>query len=106
MFEARGRIGGRIHQAHLSDASLDLGASWIHGTDGNPLVQLAAATASTRVPCGSVHSFSDVDGRYWDRSLAEDLYGKLWDIISAACSLSKARYAEISTEATLIFASR
>src|SRR3712207_2812119 len=36
VLEARNRIGGRI----LTDASLgipiDLGASWIHGEDGNP----------------------------------------------------------------------
>lgn len=40
--EARDRIGGRIWTSTLwPDLPLDLGASWIHGTDGNPLTALA-----------------------------------------------------------------
>lgn len=101
ILEARDRIGGRIHQAHLSEAFVDLGASWIHGTNGNPLVQLAAATPSTTLPCGPVHSIFDVDGQYLDRSLSGDLYKKVWDVISAACHFSKTRYADIPVETTL-----
>ncbi len=41
VIEGRDRIGGRI----VTDSSLgipvDLGASWIHGTDGNPIVPIA-----------------------------------------------------------------
>ncbi len=43
VLEARDRIGGRIHTSRLwPDAPVDLGASWIHGVDGNPLTELAA----------------------------------------------------------------
>lgn len=42
VLEARGRIGGRIHTSRLwPDVPIDLGASWIHGTRGNPLSALA-----------------------------------------------------------------
>lgn len=42
VLEARDRIGGRIHTSHLwPDLPMDLGASWIHGTTGNPLTDLA-----------------------------------------------------------------
>ena len=42
VLEARGRIGGRIHTSRLwPDVPIDLGASWIHGTHGNPLTALA-----------------------------------------------------------------
>ena len=42
VLEARGRIGGRIHTSRLwPDVPIDLGASWIHGTLGNPLTALA-----------------------------------------------------------------
>ncbi|SLN44507.1 FAD-dependent oxidoreductase [Pseudooctadecabacter jejudonensis] len=41
IWEARDRIGGRIWTDTRLNAPLDLGASWIHGTDGNPLAQLA-----------------------------------------------------------------
>jgi len=41
VWEARDRIGGRVWTASSLGLPLDLGASWIHGTDGNPLMQLA-----------------------------------------------------------------
>lgn len=42
VLEARSRIGGRIFTSHLwPDLPADLGASWIHGVDGNPLTKLA-----------------------------------------------------------------
>lgn len=41
VFEARDRIGGRIWTDRRLGLPLDLGASWIHGTDGNPLAELA-----------------------------------------------------------------
>lgn len=41
VLEARDRIGGRVHTADIG-LPVDLGASWIHGTDGDP-VQAAAS---------------------------------------------------------------
>ncbi len=42
ILEARGRIGGRIWTStRWADAPLDMGASWIHGTDGNPITEIA-----------------------------------------------------------------
>jgi monoamine oxidase len=42
VIEARGRIGGRTHTSHLwPDLPVDMGASWIHGTTGNPVTRLA-----------------------------------------------------------------
>ncbi|MCV6591527.1 MAG: FAD-dependent oxidoreductase, partial [Silicimonas sp.] len=41
VLEARGRIGGRIWTDSRLGMPLDLGASWIHGTSGNPLTALA-----------------------------------------------------------------
>jgi monoamine oxidase len=42
VLEARGRPGGRIHTSRLwPDLPMDLGASWIHGRNGNPLEALA-----------------------------------------------------------------
>lgn len=40
VLEARDRIGGRTHTAAVGDASVDLGAAWIHGVNGNPLAEL------------------------------------------------------------------
>lgn len=48
--EARDRIGGRVHTSTLwPDLPMDLGASWIHGTRGNPLTVLARAAGARLV---------------------------------------------------------
>ncbi len=50
VLEARERIGGRIHTSILwPDLPIDLGASWIHGLDKNPLTNLARSTKATLV---------------------------------------------------------
>ncbi|OWY58531.1 hypothetical protein B7486_79465, partial [cyanobacterium TDX16] len=41
VLEARERIGGRIWTEDLDGTPVDLGASWIHGVDGNPTTELA-----------------------------------------------------------------
>jgi Flavin containing amine oxidoreductase len=41
ILEARNRVGGRIFtDRSLGNIPLDLGASWIHGTQDNPLTEL------------------------------------------------------------------
>jgi monoamine oxidase len=40
VLEARDRIGGRTTTLVREGFALDLGASWIHGVDGNPLTEL------------------------------------------------------------------
>lgn len=49
VFEARDRIGGRIWTNNRLGMPLDLGASWIHGTTGNPLTELADSIDLKRV---------------------------------------------------------
>lgn len=41
VLEARDRIGGRVWTDQVGAVTADLGASWIHGVDGNPLSALA-----------------------------------------------------------------
>ena len=48
--EARDRIGGRIDTNRQWAAPVELGAAWIHGTGGNPLVPLARADGLRLVP--------------------------------------------------------
>lgn len=50
VLEARDRLGGRIWTSQQwSDLPLDLGASWIHGTEGNPLTALADKLGAKRM---------------------------------------------------------
>ena len=41
VLEARERIGGRIWTSHELSVPADLGASWIHGFEDNPIARLA-----------------------------------------------------------------
>lgn len=50
LLEARNRIGGRIWTDETSGTPLDLGASWIHGTHGNPITQIANQQNAARIP--------------------------------------------------------
>ena len=59
VLEGRERIGGRIH----SRDGFDFGAHWIHGTEGNPLTNLAR---SSGVPTFFVGGDSTYTGG-WER---------------------------------------
>ncbi|MGL4236395.1 flavin monoamine oxidase family protein [Tabrizicola sp.] len=77
--EARNRIGGRIHTSRLwPGLPVDLGASWIHGTDGNPLTALADEVGARRVDTRYERGFSlRPDGSKVDLTSAMDDAGKL-----------------------------
>jgi polyamine oxidase len=49
VLEARERIGGRVWTNGSLGVPIDLGAAWIHGTDGNPMVGLAAEVGAKTV---------------------------------------------------------
>ena len=58
--EARERIGGRVHTSRAWPyLPMDLGASWIHGIEGNPLTTLAreagAAMVTTSYDSATLH---------------------------------------------------
>lgn len=50
VLEARDRLGGRVHTSRAwPGVPVDLGASWIHGTRGNPVTALADEAEAARV---------------------------------------------------------
>lgn len=50
VLEAQKRIGGRICTSHEMGLPIDLGASFFHGTEGNPLVEIAKKLKLTLAP--------------------------------------------------------
>ncbi|MEM7114666.1 MAG: FAD-dependent oxidoreductase [Chloroflexota bacterium] len=55
ILEARDRIGGRVWTRNDLGFGLDMGASWIHGVDGNPITNLADANGvSLTIPTNSL----------------------------------------------------
>lgn len=50
LLEARTRVGGRMWTDSSLGVPLDLGASWIHGVNGNPIMKLAKEFGVKTVP--------------------------------------------------------
>ncbi len=77
VFEARDRIGGRVWTDNSLNAPLDMGASWIHGSIGNPLTQLADELALERMPTSDSYVVrSGVGGQLADNSAPDWLFGE------------------------------
>ncbi len=65
VLESRDRLGGRTWTSHhWKDAPLDLGASWIHGLNGNPITELAEAAGASTV------------ATFYDQSILYDTSGQ------------------------------
>jgi monoamine oxidase len=64
VLEARSRVGGRVWtDRSRPDAPLDLGASWIQGTRGNPLTELARKQGVKTARPGDEVALYDASGK-------------------------------------------
>lgn len=79
VLEARDRIGGRIWTSTLwPDLPMDMGASWIHGVDGNPLTELADEAGVSRLTTSYDSTLSlNASGQEIDMSEAYEVTEKL-----------------------------
>jgi len=64
VYEARERIGGRVHTDTSLGVPIDLGGSWIHGVRGNPMTDIAEEVDAPRVSTN------------WDSTITYDADGK------------------------------
>lgn len=82
VLEARTRVGGRMWTDSSLGLPLDLGASWIHGVDGNPIMGLAQQFNAKTIPTGGGNSLmfnadgSEMTDAEWAamEALFEDIY--------------------------------
>ena len=66
VLEARDRIGGRLHTVDLGGTATDLGGSWIHQPDGNPMrafARLAGVPGVSMDPAPEMAGYDAADGR-------------------------------------------
>ena len=79
VLEASGRIGGRAHTVEVGGAAFDLGASWLHAAERNPLAGIARAAGEAVQDSDAVRrSRFVIDGRAatssemagWERATA------------------------------------
>lgn len=95
VLEARDRIGGRVWTDRSLGIPLDLGASWIHGLDGNPLTELAKRGNVRQVATDYTnHIVYDVDGK----ALSDAALATLETQVEALLEEARA-YAENADEA-------
>lgn len=86
VLEATSHAGGRVRTDRSLGVPFDLGASWIHGTDGNPVTDLAAAAGATTVELdfANVAAF-DEGGERWSQDefeAAEEAFDELVDTLA------------------------
>lgn len=85
VLEASSWVGGRVRTDRSLGMPFDLGASWIHGTDGNPVTDLAEEAGAPTQELG----FDDVTaidegGRRWSSSEiaeAESAFGEVLAVV-------------------------
>ncbi|KAI0472844.1 FAD/NAD(P)-binding domain-containing protein [Xylariaceae sp. FL0804] len=94
--EGRDRLGGRVHQVTLPSGRLiDAGPNWIHGTDNNPILDIARETGTQAGSWVNRSSIVDETGRLLPRGDAAFYSETMWDIIGAAFAHSNAHCATI-----------
>ncbi|OLN86370.1 putative polyamine oxidase 4 [Colletotrichum chlorophyti] len=102
IIEGRERLGGRMFQDKLPNGqTVDLGPNWIHGTDDNPMLDLAKDTG-TAFGCWDKRSHVfDESGNLLSLEESEHFSGMMWDIVQDAFDYSNKNSATIHPDESL-----
>lgn len=102
MIEGRSRLGGRVHQVTLpSGHTVDAGPNWIHGTNDNPILDIAKETGTAFSPGDIGMCVLDEDGEVIPPAEAVVYSTEMWNIIEAAFHYSNMHCATISPSESL-----
>ncbi|KIW13881.1 hypothetical protein PV08_06662 [Exophiala spinifera] len=102
LYEARSRVGGRVHQLSCGGHTVDMGPNWIHGTKGNPIMALADATHSVvTAPDEAGGALYDSDGHRRTDEEALSLSEKVWEMVVTAFKYSDENSATIDPQTSL-----
>ena len=103
IFEGRNRIGGRVHQTQLANGRfVDMGPNWIHGTNGNTILDFAQATNTGTASPDESSSLFDEHGIRFPAKEGEKYETMMWDIIEEAFEYSKRYGSEIDASKSLL----
>ena len=78
VLEARDRMGGRLHTVDVGRCPVDMGGSWIHMPDGNPLsafARLAGVSCRSADPVPEMAGFDCGEGRRLSAAETSELLG-------------------------------
>lgn len=104
ILEARNRVGGRVGQSNHLGYTVDLGPNWIHGTDDNPIFDIAKKTDTQLHHWDERQRVIDTCGEALNSEEAEE-YGRIiWEdgLISKAFAYSRENTATIDASASLM----
>ncbi|KAI0115494.1 hypothetical protein GGR51DRAFT_576510 [Nemania sp. FL0031] len=101
VLEARDRIGGRVHQGDLFGRLVDMGPSWVHGADGNPIIGRAKETNTTTCSLDDSSLVYDSTGTAMSDEIMVEALDSTWALISAAFKYSKEQCENIAPELSL-----
>ncbi|KAL4949301.1 hypothetical protein BDW69DRAFT_174748, partial [Aspergillus filifer] len=102
IFEARDRLGGRVHQCKVGEHLVDMGPNWIHGAGANPILDIANKTGTTYAEFEGGQAVFDSDGKVVDQPVAERVSDVLWTTIEEAFKYSNAHVEAIPAEKSLL----
>lgn len=101
LFEARDRIGGRVHQLESGGHLMDMGPNWIHGTKGNPIMHLARKTGTVVMDPEENQALFDTKGKRRSDAEAVELSTRIWETIVDAFKYSDEHSADIDPQVSL-----
>ncbi|KAH0155422.1 FAD/NAD(P)-binding domain-containing protein, partial [Aureobasidium melanogenum] len=104
ILEARNRVGGRVGQSNHLGHTVDLGPNWIHGTDDNPIFEIAKATKTDLHYWDERQRILDTDGKPLNEQDAEEIGRILWEdgLISQAFKYSREHTETIDPKISLM----
>ncbi|KAL2836086.1 hypothetical protein BJY01DRAFT_252139 [Aspergillus pseudoustus] len=102
IFEARDRVGGRVHQSLVGDHLVDMGPNWIHGTGTNPFVNIADATGTALEDFEGAQAIFSPAGKLLDEPLTAKISEFLWSTIEEAFKYSNSHKDSIPVDKSLL----
>ncbi|PYH92078.1 amine oxidase [Aspergillus ellipticus CBS 707.79] len=102
LFEARNRVGGRVHQEKIHEHLIDLGPNWIHGTGKNPIAAVAEATGTVLADFEGNQALIATDGKVLDDDLASKIADVMWTTIEKAFEYSNTHKETIPADRSLL----
>jgi hypothetical protein len=103
ILEGRDRVGGRVHQIYIpnTDHLVDIGANWIHGTDHNPILDLARQTNTPTYSWGENFNVFNEDGHHMSPEEGAEYNEIMRSIVIEAFKHSNENFASIPPSESL-----
>ena len=83
VLEARDRLGGRIYTDRSWGVPVELGASWIHGVENNPIAALAAAKGITTQATDYESAMYGADGQRLGDDALDEIESQVAELVEA-----------------------